>query len=112
MAMPETSMNEDDGLVLGKDDVGLSRKCSRMKRESESQAVQGTSKIYFRPGVSALNSSHSLGALPARKKVDHNSREVTPLASYQETQVGAHRVREQNWHGVSDLRVLGQLPVE
>lgn len=70
--MPETSMDEYDGLVLRKDDVRLSREILPVQPESETVLVQPASYDHFRLRVLPADPGHQIASLFRGKQVCHS----------------------------------------
>lgn len=58
MAMPEATVNEDNGLVLRQHNVGLARQSFSVKAKSKAQPVKKRANSLFRRGVLAANPAH------------------------------------------------------
>jgi len=60
--MPEATVNENDRVVLWKNEIRRSRQTSSVKPETEACAVQGTPHFHFGPGIPAPDARHHAGA--------------------------------------------------
>lgn len=58
MAMPETTIHKDDGLVSGQNYVGLSWESSVVQPISKTAFVEACANYYLRFGVLACNPGH------------------------------------------------------
>jgi hypothetical protein len=58
MPVPEAAMDEYDGLVLGKDEIRLSRQACFVKAKPEALTVNPRSDQHFGLGVATPNARH------------------------------------------------------
>lgn len=58
MLVPETPMNQNDGSIFGKDDIGLSGESGPTKTKTESLPVKTFSDDNFRLCVSGPDATH------------------------------------------------------
>ncbi len=56
--MPETSVDEDDGLMLGQDDIRTAGQISAMKPEAVAHPVQHTTDDHLRYGILSPHLTH------------------------------------------------------
>lgn len=73
MLVPEATVNHDDCLVLGKDDVRLSRQVLSVKPEPESERMKGAPHKEFWLGILVLDAAHDLAAFLGRYKIGHDA---------------------------------------
>ena len=71
VAMPETAVNEDDGLAGGEGEVGFSRQVRAAKTETEAEGVGGAANGELGRRVGRLHCSHDSGAFERREDVGH-----------------------------------------
>jgi len=64
-------MDEDDGLVLGKDDIGLARQVRDMKPEAVTHPVKHGADLQLGSGVLPPDPGHDLGALLLAEDIRH-----------------------------------------
>lgn len=58
MAVPEASMNKQDGAILRKNQIGLAWQTGNLKPKTEACPVQGAAHRHFGPGVPASDARH------------------------------------------------------
>ena len=73
MAMPEATVDEDDGAVFGKDDVGLAGEAFVVDTEAEAQAPEGFAEEQLRLGGGGVDGGHVCVALGGCEGVGHYS---------------------------------------
>jgi hypothetical protein len=73
MAMPKTSMNENDGLPFGQHDVRLAGQILSMEPESITHPVKNAPDPDFWQGVLRDDTAHDLGPLLPAVDVGHRS---------------------------------------
>ena len=52
MPVPQASMDKNDGFVLPKHEIGMTRQQFAVETESEPGGVERAPHVHFRPGVS------------------------------------------------------------
>ncbi len=74
MAVPEAAVDEDDGAVLGEDDVGLAWEGAVFRAvdgEAQAGAVEDGADGELRLGVARADAGHHVGALCRGEDVGH-----------------------------------------
>ena len=71
MAVPKTTVDEDDFFESRKNDIGISREITLMQTESQSHPVNDFPDGYFRPCVPSRNSGHDPASFLSVEDVGH-----------------------------------------
>ncbi len=69
--VPETSVNEEDKSVTGKDDVRCSREIAAMQTEAQSATVGGAAHDQLGASILPRDTAHERGTLCCRRRVEH-----------------------------------------
>lgn len=75
MAMPETAVDEDHGLVFREYHIWLSGKIPGIDPEPETATVQKAANQYLRSGIFAANAGHHAAACFRINDIGHESGE-------------------------------------
>jgi hypothetical protein len=78
MAMPEATVNEDDGTIAGQDDVGGAGKVATLEAKTVAERVKGTARGEFGFSVTSPYAGHTLRSPSRVEGVDHE-RQMEPL---------------------------------
>lgn len=81
MSVPEAPVDEHNGLVARKDDVGTAGQIPAMKTEAESQLVKAAAEHKLRFGVLTPDTTHVEPPLRRRKDVGHRGQGAVASAT-------------------------------
>jgi hypothetical protein len=73
VTVPVAAVDQDDLLVTGKNDVGLSRQIASVQAEAETQGMQQASDTNLGSGILTADPRHDLAAFFGSKYICHDS---------------------------------------
>lgn len=73
MAVPETTMYENNNVILRKDKIWLSRQILTVEPEAKAHGMRGATHFHFRRGVLAFDPRHQPRSALGRKTINHLS---------------------------------------
>lgn len=79
MTVPETAMNQNDCVVTGQNDIGLSGKFPVVKPITKPLAMKEFSDKKFRSRILATNAGHHLASCFWRHNISHQTAKILPL---------------------------------
>ncbi len=79
MSVPETAVNQDGGLIAGKNQIGFSRQVPDIQPVAEAAGEQGFSDQQFRAGVLISDCPHILGTNLPRMDIRHGQAALLTL---------------------------------